>query len=218
MAVPAFIIVETGSGIANANAYVSITDVNAHHESRGNTKWATYSDVQKATAIIRATDYIDKRFARRFRGARTISFQPLAWPRLNAFDDDGFVLGGDGHLPKQLVKAASEYALRAAIHMVLAPDPLQNVPPGDFTSQATAVDQDSEISGFVTKKSVKVGPVEQSISYETSAQRLAGKSGTRAEQSVMVDDTSIPEYPEADMWIEVLLNTSTIAKTLVRGD
>lgn len=217
---PDYLIVEDGSGVADANAYISVANCDLHHLHRGNSRWAEFSDIQKQTSIIRATDYIDKRFGPVFRGARTLTFQPLEWPRLNAVDDDGFILGGDGKLPKQLVKGIAEYALRAAIRIVLAPDPLQNAPAEDFRSEeeAVIVDPDDDVSGFVVKKTVKVGPVEESIQYQTAAQAMASKSGNRAQQSIVVDDTSIPEYPEADMWLEALIVGSDRPRTLMRGD
>ena len=83
---------EDGSGITGSNAYDSVADIDAHHVDRGNTGWSDFTTADKQTAIIRASDYIDKRFGRRFRGVRKLKNQGREWPRTNAFDDDGFLL------------------------------------------------------------------------------------------------------------------------------
>lgn len=213
------LIVEDGSGVETANAYVSEAYASTHHDLRGNTKWNDYSIPQKERAIVRACDYIDKRFSRKFRGIRMTMDQGLEWPRLSAFDDSGYPFNGDGRLPKQLQKAAAEYALRAALYMVLAPDPTNTfiAPQQSMVTGETNEDADA-VKGILVSKSQKVGPVEQSIRYETSAQALAGKTGTRATQSNVVDDTFIPEYPEADLLIEMLLNPASMSARLARGD
>ena len=108
-------LVEPGTGIALSNAYDSVADIDTHHADRGNTAWADFTTPDKEFAIIRASDYIDKRFGIRFVGLRKIKEQGLEWPRLDAFDQDGFLLSGPDALPRQLLKACAEYALRAAI-------------------------------------------------------------------------------------------------------
>lgn len=218
MTTPDILIVEDGSVIDQANAYISLVDTDTYHYNRGNTRWNDFSSLQKQTAIIRATDYIDQRFGRRFRGARVTTFQYLQWPRLSAFDDSGFILGGDGRLPKQLVKAVAEYSLRAAIRQVLAPDPLQAAPAEDMTTGSTPTDPDDVVSGLVTRRTEKVGPIEETIQYQTAAQIAQGRTGSRSQQSSIVDDIYIPEYPIADMWLEELLNNVNISGVLLRGD
>lgn len=211
------LIVEDGSGVSGALSYISVADATTHHTYRGNTRWNDFSPTQQLTAVVRATDYIDKRFGRHFRGIRRSSIQSLQWPRLNAFDDSGFVFGADGKLPIKLIRATAEYALRAAIVQVLAPDPLKIAPSGDMTTGATPVDPDT-VPGIVGRKTVRVGPIESTIQYQSAAQIAAARSGTRAVQSTIVDDMFIPEYPEADMWIEELLNNANASATLIRGD
>lgn len=61
-------IVEDGSGIVNANALVSETFVDTYFLDRGITTWTGVAAI-KQQAIIKATDYIKKRFGLRFRGA-----------------------------------------------------------------------------------------------------------------------------------------------------
>lgn len=153
--------------------------------------------------IIRATDYIDKRFGPRFIGERQQIGQGLAWPRLGAFDSDGYYLNG---IPAKLKAATAEYALRAALYNVLAPDPTR-LAPGQNLSAATVATTAAGASGAVTKKREKVGPLEVEETYESIAKLVAenASAGSRNVQSNVVQDFSIPEYPEADLWIEELL-------------
>jgi hypothetical protein len=212
--------VETGSGTANANSYVPSTFADDYHDSCGNSVWATYDVATKQAAIVRATFYIDKRFGRKFRGYKLSSIQPLQWPRLDAFDDSGYMFGNDGNLPPQLMKACAEYALRAAIYMTLAPDPLLPAPVQDL-SDAAGPRATEVITGTVTRKTQRVGPLEEETAYETNAMSLSRRQGTegnRVIQSALVNDFNIPEYPEADMWLEELIRTGGVTATLSRGD
>lgn len=65
------LVVETGSGVRGANAYVNIAYVTAYLTSRNRqteNSWNSVSDSVKEAGIIAATDYIDKKFGPRFKG------------------------------------------------------------------------------------------------------------------------------------------------------
>lgn len=191
-----------------ANVYVLQAFVDTYHADRNNTRWGDFTTPEKEAAIIRATDYIDKRFGRRFRGERTTKSQSLEWPRLSAFDDDGFLLNGIDDIPRQLQKALAEYSLRAAICGVLAPDPIAPIPKQSMETGAAARDTDV-VTGQITRKKDKVGPLEEERWFETDSQAAKNLgASSKAVQSAMVNDLNIPEYPEADMWIEELLHPS----------
>lgn len=210
--------VESGSGDAGSNAYDSVADVDTHHADRGNTAWADFTTPDKQFAIIRASDYIDKRFGRMFVGLRKTKEQGLEWPRLDAFDQDGYLLSGSDALPRQLLKACAEYALRAAICGVLAPDAPLPVPKQDLTdSSGTRPDQVE--TGQLTRVREKVGPLEEEKWYETNSQVLGKNLGAGATgvKSSLVNDFIIPEYPEADLWLEELLRSSMNVR-LARSD
>jgi hypothetical protein len=204
--------VETGTGTPGANAYIAVADVDTHHADRGTSDWTNFTTPEKEQAIVRASDFIDKRFGRRFVGVRNTKEQGLEWPRTDAFDADGFLLSGVDDLPRQLLKACAEYALRAAVCGILAPDPLLPVPKQDPTDMGARPDQ--EATGAVIRKREKVGPLEEDKWYETNKNLSAGATGVK---SALVNDFSIPEYPEADMWLEELLKSS-MSVMLVRGD
>jgi hypothetical protein len=210
--------VEDGSGIANSNAYVTEAFTDTHHTDRNNTIWDDFTTEEKEAAIIRASDYIDKRFGRRFRGIRRQKDQGLEWPRLDAFDDDGFLMSGVDDVPRQIQKATAEYALRAALCGVLTPDPILPVPKQSMESGAAARDKDV-ITGEVIRKRDKVGSLEEERWYQSASQTAAKNLGAGAKgvQSSLINDFVIPEYPEADLWIEELLRPS-MSLSLIRGD
>lgn len=206
------------AGASNANAYADLSFVDTYHDDRGNTAWATFAQADRESAIIRATDYIDKRFGKRFRGYRNAKSQSLEWPRYDAFDDDGYLLSGVDEIPRNLMKAMAEYALRALAYMVLAPDPPLPIPEQDMTDPTFTRETDV-ITGEVTRKRDKVGPLEEERWYETRAQVIQRSlgAGARSVQSSLLNDFNIPEYPEADLWIEELIRSSMVIR-LRRGD
>lgn len=210
--------VESGSGDAGANAYIDVAYFRTHHTDRGNTAHIDFTDTDVQSGIIRASEYVDKRFGLRFVGLRKIKDQGLEWPRLDAFDADGYLLSGSDDLPRNLEKAVAEYALRALICGVLAPDPVLPVPKQDLTDSTGTRDTDV-ITGEVSRRRDKVGPLEEERWYETRSQAASRNlgAGARALQSGLLNDFNIPEYPEADLWLEELLRSSMNVR-LVRGD
>lgn len=209
--------VESGSGDAGSNAYISVADVDTHHADRGTTDWTNFTTPEKEQAIVRASDYIDKRFGRRFVGLRNSKAQGLEWPRTDAFDQDGFLLSGVDDIPRQLLKACAEYALRAAVCGILAPDPPLPVPKQDPTDMGNRPEQ--EETGQLTRKREKVGPLEEDKWFETTSQVIGRNlaAGATGVKSSLVNDFLIPEYPEADLWLEELLRSS-MNVMLARGD
>lgn len=198
--------VEDGTGITGANAYVTTAYADAHHGDRGNTKWtdSSVTTAEKQQAIVRATDYLDKRFGRKFIGLRDKRLQSLEWPRVNAVDRDGHAL--DDQVPPQVEKACAEYALRALLANVLSPDvpspvPSQDMRFGETSGVATG-------TGEIVEESFKAGPVEETIKYKSISDNAGGPE-IDSDKSGQVTDAFIPQYPEADMWIEELLKSSS---------
>ena len=185
------LVVETGSSDPNANGYISVSFADTYHDDRGNSAWAPLPADDKARAIIKATDYIDKRFGRQFRGFRSQKAQALEWPRTGAFDNDSYAFTNEDIIPRQLQKAAAEYALRTIATPELAPDPA--------TSGVGAVIMEKEV----------IGPIETEKRYDGSLVRTTNSS--------LLSDSNILEYPAADLWIEELL-TSGFGTILGRGD
>ena len=74
-------------------------------------------------------------------------------------------------------------------------------------------------TGQLTRKREKVGPLEEDKWFETTSQVIGRNlaAGATGVKSSLVNDFLIPEYPEADMWLEELLRSSMNA-ILARGD
>lgn len=209
---------DDGTGLDTANAYIPQVFADQYHSNAGNDYWGTIADNLKQFAIVRSSAYVDKRFGPKFRGTRRRRTQGLMWPRLGAYDNDGFYIDT---IPTQIMAAVCEYAMRAVYYNVLAPDPQRPVPGQDMTvSPGPSTDPDDVITGQVQVITEKVGPLETSTRYITNAE-IIGKSkvgDTRAPQSFLVNDFFIPEYPEAELWIEALLRSPFGTATLTRGD
>ena len=63
-------IVEDGTGVANANSYTTVAFVQAYFDDRGgNTAWdALATEADQEYILIKATDYIEKRFSEKWIG------------------------------------------------------------------------------------------------------------------------------------------------------
>jgi len=171
------IIVEDGTGKADANAYVSVAYVSAYLAETGNdAAWlALASEALREHAIVKATRYIDQRYARRFLDDRRVRTQALEWPRNDIYDQSGQLWIASNEVPPGIQKATAEYAQRASVGAIeLITDP---------TSSRTPME---------TKK--KIGPIEKSEKFGSSR----GTSG-------LVPPAAFSAYPAADLWIEPLL-------------
>lgn len=98
--------VEDGTGLEDAESYLSVSDADTYHSERNNEAWTEYDTAVKEAALRKATQYIDGRWGHRFKGAQLTTTQALCWPRdPNDWPDA---------LPKPLLHACAELALRAA--------------------------------------------------------------------------------------------------------
>jgi len=162
------LIVEDGSVVEDANAYVTIAFVDAYHELRASAEWLNATVAQKVAAIVQATDYVDTRWS--FVGSRADDEQVLEWPRLNAEDRNGFEQ--EDNVPLVVQQTVAEYALRA-LSGDLLPDP-----------------EPDENGKFITLKREKVGPLEEETRYsETVGKRYIKpypKADRRLAQSGLV--------------------------------
>ncbi len=121
------LIVETGSGASNSEAYISVVDCDAYLEARGMTTWATMSADEKEHAIRRAADFMGQAYRARWKGSRVNLTQALDWPRSDVPRSDGLTAYYDSTvIPAEVVRANAELAFRAAAGE-LAPDLGQTV-------------------------------------------------------------------------------------------
>lgn len=207
--------VEDGTGVPAANAYADVSFVNDYHGDRNHGAWQTFGTSQKEKAIIRATDYLEKRFSLKFKGHRSDpTGQSLSWPRRDVFDEDDYLLVHSDEIPKELKQATAEYAIRAILIGELAPDPPRQAQSQDFN---TTTPQSGDIlRGPLKKSSVNVGrgAVEQAKEYFTQ-QEINQFSDRNSFAGGMVDTSTIPEYPGADLLLRRILDTGN--RRTVRG-
>lgn len=142
---------DTGT-VVGANAYLDLPGFKAYHDARNQSyvdplTTVAFTDDQISGAIVRSTDYMDKRF--NYIGWRRYSNQPTAWPRWDAVDiNDRFLKG----IPIGVQQACAEYALRALTLPQMVTDPAR-----DPTGRA------------IRSSTTKVGPIETQTYYENSS-------------------------------------------------
>lgn len=103
------LVVEDGTGLANADAFVSLAYADAYHSARGNTAW-TGTDEAKEQAIRRATAFLSNAY--RWKGERAQGRdQALAWPRSWVDDIEGHAVSATS-VPWEVEQATCEVALR----------------------------------------------------------------------------------------------------------
>lgn len=129
---------EDGTGLAASNSYGSVAGFRTYHQDRGATgvDESTPTDEVVEQMLIKASQYIDRRFGASFKGILGSSTQAMAWPRSYAYDERGVAYT---LVPTVLEEATYEYALRA-------------------NSAALWPDEVAQTQGKVVKE--KVGPIE----------------------------------------------------------
>lgn len=108
------LIIENGSGVADAESYISVEDADAYFAARAIEAWDGVED--KEAALRRATDYMNARYTGRWKGYRATATQALDWPRRDAPLKDteewfGFV--PTDAVPIEVKRACAELALLA---------------------------------------------------------------------------------------------------------
>ena len=101
------LIVEDGTGMADAESYLSVADLKTYATNRG-ISYAGISDSTLEQKLRLATTYIDTRY--RYRGNRSNGTQALEYPRINLIDWSGYDISG---VPKRVKDATAELALKA---------------------------------------------------------------------------------------------------------
>lgn len=130
--------VEDGTGLEDSNALIPVAFADSYFADRGIVAWTGDETTIKQPAIIRATDYLCKRFT--FLGDKFDEDQALEFPR--SYDDPLVA-----EMPVKMKQAVAEYALRA-LSATLAPDPVV-----------------SDTGGQVIEKREKLGPLEEATRY-----------------------------------------------------
>lgn len=137
------LVVEDGTGLSNANSYVSVENADAYFQLRANDEWSTLEADAKVAALVSATQYIDLRWGPNLKGVRAFETQALEFPRV----DFCTTAEPPVPLPINVVNACIEYGLRAS-RGPLAPD----------------IEYDAS-GRLATSTKEKVGPIEESKSW-----------------------------------------------------
>lgn len=95
-------VVEDGTGLSNADSFVSVAYADTYFTTRGVTAWASLTN--KKALLIKATDYIEAVYSESWKGVTLNDTQSLSFPRII---DDSTVY------PDRLLKAVCELALKA---------------------------------------------------------------------------------------------------------
>lgn len=136
--------VETGQGLADADAYLSVEEADAYHAAHSaSSTWSGAITANKEKAIRLATQFLDIRYGARWCGTRASVDQALDWPRASASDSDGNLLGSTV-IPRAVKHAAAEAALRCISSDLMAD---QSNPSG------------------VKRETTVVGPIETTVEY-----------------------------------------------------
>lgn len=116
------LIVEDGTGLSTAEAFISVADADTYHAARGNpVAWSGASVSTKEACLRAGATYLGRI---KWKGTRRLEAQALAWPRYSVVDGDGFSLSSTA-VPERIRRANAELALRHVYSSIL-PDSAEN--------------------------------------------------------------------------------------------
>jgi hypothetical protein len=116
------LIVEDGTGLANAESYASVAESITYHNNQGASQWAGITTAQQEQALRRATEYLLGQYpATNWKGSRLSGDQSLDWPRANVQIKDGNTMlsVASNTVPQRVKNACCSLALRAAAGKLL---------------------------------------------------------------------------------------------------
>lgn len=149
-------IVEDGTNVTDANAYITTEYADAYFLNRGYADWAEYTTEEKQQRIIIATQYIDTRWYGQFKGDEFYEDQSLQFPRdywvTTVVDENTDEETTIPYMPKPLLMACCEYA-RAV---------------NGETMSLTVDFETSETGGAIKRKKEQVGTLQTDTEYFSS--------------------------------------------------
>jgi hypothetical protein len=116
------LIVEDGTGLADAESYISVADADAYFLARGNATWAALTNGNKEAYLRQGTDYMVQMYRSLWAGERMTSTQALDWPRIDVPSPD--ITGAfvpTNVVPLEVKRACAELGVRVGSG-ALAPD------------------------------------------------------------------------------------------------
>jgi hypothetical protein len=109
---------DTTTGGASAESYITVASADTYFSNRGNATWAALTTAQKEQALRKSTDYLGQRYIDRWKGLIVSESQALDWPR------SGVVVRGyqvdDDTVPDAIQYACAMLAVRASAADLLA--------------------------------------------------------------------------------------------------
>ena len=88
------------------SAYLLVREASNWCRDRGYDDWGELDSLEMGQLILRASEWIDQHF--KFRGHPESPDQVRAWPRIDAYADDGHAFTG---IPDQVIEAVMTLAL-----------------------------------------------------------------------------------------------------------
>jgi hypothetical protein len=105
------LIVEDGTGLANAESYASVAEFKTYHTNIGNDV-TLITDTTIEQLLRRATQYMVAVYRQRWQGRRTLSTQALDFPRYDVVVEGYSVLSNI--VPLEVKNACCELSLKAS--------------------------------------------------------------------------------------------------------
>lgn len=134
------LIVEDGTGKADAESYCDVAYADAYFLARAHAAWAALDTTTKEAYLRIATDFMVANFRMRWKGRRVLITQSLDWPRVGVvLDEFAATIGRNGYgtyglfqvpytiVPEEIKKACAEMAIRVITNPELVSDQTQNV-------------------------------------------------------------------------------------------
>ena len=150
----------------NANSYLNLTDANTYFEfALGATDWSNATDATKQSALVTATRMADRKD---WQGDKTVTTQPLEWPRTGVVDKDGESVSTTT-LPQDFQDGICELALE----LITDPDVQTTT-----AASAKSMRADKTSVEFFSPSNQRVsGAIFPGISQELLGQYLLGPAG-----------------------------------------
>lgn len=143
------LIVETGTGVVDANSYITVAEATAYHTLYGNTDWAG-DDATLEQALIVSCLALDLLYGPKYVSQRLTNTQPLLFPRY-AFTDNTGQTHTSNVIPKRLKDAQAELALL-------------------YIQGVDVFPEENQTTG-ITQESIKLGDIQTSTTYSKAPQK-----------------------------------------------
>lgn len=151
-------IVEDGTGLDNSTSYVTITEASAYYARIGFTAWESLTTEQQEILLEDSSSYCDLRWGDKLKGRLLSTEQALQFPRGDIYDRYGRKIEG---VPSDWKKSVMEYAVQA--------------------SSGTLISQTSSADDGLTAKTVTVGPITTSRTWNTPVSSSGFKTFPKAD-------------------------------------